>query len=423
MQSHISLDFVYPSLMEESLKLLETNYLFDKKLSFKRYDHCYALPAREVSNANGERCLGGGLYHDGEWVYNSGLNIHSLTPYEFDKQDVEYIDDDVIFLGATSAIWGHTITDGLQHVWWFQTECYLKEYRDKPIYYWGEKRLKGNYLELYKLAGIDISRLHFIDHKMLFKSIIVPDSSFVSCYPTGTHYFREYLYSIDHIISNCKIENTFEKKILFSEKQNSRNWGINEIECIAKGAGYFIVYPEEHSLQEQISFLQSADEVLSFESSVGHNIIFCKPGTHITILRKANYVNIYQVLINKIRDFNINVVDVHLSIMNNERFPYAGPFFVYANSSFCQLLDSKATSFPWHLFKKYIQYCLNDTPQNLSSRLFFPEEYRRILSNEIQTYKDALFSKLSSFSIIPCPKSTKQRIISKFVKNRIRHLI
>ena len=412
MPSSFCLDFVYPSLKKDTENLIQTHFAKEGKLSYRVYDNCYAAPAHSLLNANGEHCLGGGLIHNGEWVYNSGLNLHSLTPYEFDYKNVEYIDEEVIYIGIISSVWGHAITDGLQHLWWFLTKDYLDNHRDKTIYYWGEHPLSGNYLELLRLIGIDVSRLKFITRTILFKSVIVPDSSFVSNYPTGTHYFYEYVNTIDHIIAHCKFRPNSEKKVFISELSNSRNWGIKSIEKIAKKNGYKIIHPADLSLLEMIFILQGADDVMTFESSVGHNVVFCKPKTKIAILRKANYVNSYQSVINQIRDFDITIIDVHLSLMNNERFPYAGPFFVYANSNFCRYLNVQASPFPLSLLMKYFRYNLLDGEQSLNAKLCVPKNYIQILSNELDKSFNHFSQEYSrSVSFLPLPDSIKKELL------------
>lgn len=424
MPSLFSLDYVYPSLRADTIDLIETSFEKEGRLTIQVYEQCYAVPARFLLNANGEKCLGGGLVYNGEWVKNSGLNIHSLTPYEFDDHDVEFINEDVIYIGIVSSIWGHAITDGIQHLWWFQTNEYLDHHRDKNIYYWGEQPITGNFLELLRLAGVDISKLKHITRNLLFKSVIVPDSSFVSQYPKGTHYFNDYVITINHIISQCVIPPKTDKMLFLSEPSSRRNCGIQQLEMLAKKKGYRVLHPKDLSVQEQISFLQGAEDVITFESSVGHNILFCKPNTRITILRKANYANTYQSVINKIRDFDVRIIDVHLSLMNNERFPYAGPFFVYANSLFCRFLNIPKQPFPWSLLKDYIRSNINDSEENLNAKLVIPNNYVQIISSELNNEFNRFHLKLShAFSFLPFSESFKKRVIKRLMRVRIKQIV
>ena len=424
MSPQFSIDRVYPSLLKRTKELVDSTFLDDKRLSVLNYKNCYALPAKEITNKNGERCLGGGLCCGGEWVQNSGLNLHSLTPYAFNQNEADCIEEEVIFIGIVSSIWGHAITDGIQHLWWFNTEDYLSKYRDCKIYYWGDCPLTGNFLDLIQLAGIDSSKLRFVNRPLLLKSVLIPDSCFVSQYPIGTHYYSEYITTIDYIISRCSIRSNCRNKVFFSEPSSTRNWGVEQIEKVTHKAGYHIIYPGRHSLQEQISILQSSTDVMVFESSVGHNIVFCKPGTHIIILRKANYANIYQSAVNKIRDYSITLIDVHLSIMNNERFPYAGPFFVYANASLCDYLAVMTPTFPWHKFKEYVRYNLYDSESSLYAKMSIPDNYTRILANEIEKTRRINLNRIESvLSLVPVPKDMKKRLLLKLLKIRIRHLL
>lgn len=416
-------DYVYPFLLNQTKTLSNSVFLDGKPLGVKTYSNCYALPAKHLKNANGEDCLAGGLCCDGQWVYNSGLNYNGLTPYEFDCDKAEYVDDDVVYLGVLSSIWGHAITDGIQHLWWFFSEEYRNNHRNKKIYYWGDHPLSGNFLEIVRLSGVEIMNLQFVNRILLFRSVIVPDSSFVTNYPK-MYYHLEYLRTIDIIVANCACKKQKIEKVFLSEPSSKRNWGVSQIEKIARKVGYYVIHPANFSLQEQISLLQGAKDVMVFDSSVGHNVVFCKPGTRVTVLRKANYVNLYQTLINGMRDCEVRIVDVHLSLMNNERFPYAGPFFLYANDNLCNCLNIPRPSFPWALFKGYLRYCLYDDYQNLLVKLRIPDGYYSLLAQEVDAERSDCYNKVSFYcKCLPLPNGLKQKIVNKIVKVRIQHLL
>lgn len=330
-----------------------------------------------------------------------------------------------------SPVWGHAITDCLKHLWWFRTEEYQKKHKGKKLYYWGPKPLAGNFLELVGLAGVDVTKLLFIDEILLFRSIIVPDISFN--YTEGWA-SQEYLDTIDHIVSAIKPyrKEGFDK-VFLSERENTRLWGVKSIEKVARSAGYKVYYPGEHSLREQISVLQSVSNVLSFESSVGHNTIFCNPRIKVTMLRKESYPNKYQPIINELRDFDVNTVDASLSIMNDKRYPYAGPFFVYPNDSVCQAVFppsgpssvyEHSNLFPKTVFKRYIEYNLWGNEDGLAHKLVFSDVQAKSIAQEITKYRAWLNNRVERvFHFVPLPCSIKTKIITKISKYLVRHLI
>ena len=416
----------------------------EKILSTRTYKNCYALPLRYFQSEDGVNLFGGGLCCDGVWIRESALFPNSLAPYEFNPDDAFYVDDDVLFLGCTSDVWGHAITDCLKQLWWFRTEDYLNNHKEKIVFYWGPKPLAGNFLELVKLAGVDVPKLHYIDRAMLFRSIIVPDISFN--YTEGWA-CKEYLATIDLIISNLKpIHVKGVEKLFLSERESRRLWGVKSIEKIARSAGYKVYYPADHSLRDQISVLRSAKDVLSFESSIGHNTVFCYPRIHVTMLRKESYTNRYQPIINELREFSVTTVDASLSIMNDKRYPYAGPFFVYPNDSVCQAMISsiyqseskrfspslsflhkqKNTSlFPFKAFKNYLEYNLWGDKDALAHKLHtISETQADCIAKEISKYRDWQHDRISKlFRFIPLPLSLKERVIRKINKYLVRHLI
>lgn len=412
-----------------------------KILSIKTYENCYALPIRYLKTSENLDVHGGGLCHDGIWIKESGLFLNSLTAYDFDSEDVKYVDDDVVFIGYISPVWGHAITDCLKHLWWLNTEEYQENHKGKELYYWGPKPLFGNFLELVRLAGVDVAKLHFIDQKLLFRSVIVPDISFN--YTEGWA-CKEYLETIDLIITNVRpCCDKKVDKVFLSEREGRRNWGVRSIEKVARQAGFKIYYPGEHPLQEQISVFRSASVVMSFESSIGHNTVFCRPNTKLIMLKKANYVNKYQAIINEIGQFNVTVIDANLSVLNDDRYPYGGPFFVYPNDSVCQVIAETTNSksqdsffsitkrkqeninlFPTKTFNNYLRYLLWDDENTLSHRLVISDQYAKIISHEITKYREQQYKRINSFvGIFLLPQSLKEKIVRKLVKHKVRHLI
>lgn len=395
-----------------------------KRLSYRVYGHCYALPARPFTVDDDTSVIGGGLCCDSVWITESALFPNSLAPYEFDPNQADYVDDDVVFIGCMSPVWGHAITDCLKHLWWIRTADYLKNHAEKRLYYWGPRPLSGSFLELIRLAGVNCGRLHYIDRVLLFRSVIVPDISFN--YTEGWA-CREYRETIDRIVSNVGLRPIRVDKVFLSEREGLRTWGVKSIEKVARRAGFTIYYPGEHTLQEQISVFRSASTIMSFESSIGHNTVFCRPGIRLIMLRKANYENKYQAVINELGAFDVTTVDANLSIMNDDRFPYAGPFFVYPNGALCRAIglpqkQREAYHFPKKKFKKYFRWIWWDNERSLAHRLSFSEHDTRILAHEITKYRERQTKRISTvFKYIPLPQGIKEKAVRKIAKYMVRH--
>ena len=68
------------------------------------------------------------------------------------------------------------------------------------------------------------------------------------------------------------------------------------MENVFRKKGFKVFSPEELTVKQQIALLMNCDEFASTEGSCAHNSIFCKPGTKVLILRKADYANSYQIM-------------------------------------------------------------------------------------------------------------------------------
>ena len=406
--------------------------MIERNLSTQTYQNCYVLPYKHVKTPDGLDVSIGGLYCNGSWIKESALFPSALAASDFDEEEFEYIDEEVVFIGYMSDVWGHAITDCLKHLWWLRTDEYKEKHIGKKLIYWGPKTLSGNFLELVRLAGVDISKLYYIDRKIRYRSVIVPDLSFNYTEGWAT---KEYLDTIDLIVSNVKTYERKERKVFLSERETRRIYGIKTIEKVARSAGYTVYYPGEHSLQDQISVIRSASHILSFESSVGHNTIFCNSKTKVIMIRKADYPNVYQQIINELRNLDCTTVNSSLSVMNDERYPYGGPFFVYPNELLCnllmqtcdkksKLLNSFRILFPFKEFRDYIGYSSWCNEGLLAIRLLAKEEQLKVLAHEIVRYRESQIKKLNGLlKFVPLPSNLKERIVTKIAKYKVRRLV
>ena len=115
---------------------------------------------------------------------------------------------------------------------------------------------------------------------------------------------------------------------------------------------------------------QNCNFFASLEGSSAHNSIFCKPETNVFILRKSDFINAYQLAIDKINETETTYIDCNYSIMNSKRKPWTGPYFLYPNKQLCLCMEQNfnlhvKSHFPFLLFIKYIFASLYDKTLNL----------------------------------------------------------
>lgn len=119
-------------------------------------------------------------------------------------------------------------------------------------------------------------------------------------------------------------------KIYFTRTSldSSREYGENKIEQLFAKRGFKIISPEKLSIIEQLQILLNCKEFSTTEGSIAHNVLFLRPDTKVVILRKANYVNSYQLAVNQIAEVNVTYIDAHKSFFCNKKAPYLGPFYL-----------------------------------------------------------------------------------------------
>ena len=173
--------------------------------------------------------------------------------------------------------------------------------------------IRGNYLELLKLLGIDESKLLMVNQVTQFAEVIIPETSI---YP-GKYFTKEYKEIFDTIVNNSKVEFSNTRKIYCSramvKHKIKREIGEENIEKIFNDNQYESVHLEKMTLKEQIAILNSAQDIACISGTLPHNLLFVRNHAKVTILNKTYKMNMHQFLINQICSSEISFVDVNLS--------------------------------------------------------------------------------------------------------------
>ena len=346
----VNVQYTYPFLKKATIEFSRKSYYDGRTLRINHFKNCYALPYKALKNNNSNNIIGGGLI-----VPQLFQSIGTI--YECENNCCEHIGCDAIFIGyMCSTCWGHTITDSFARLWWVVKESDRLELDNMQIFYYGEENLTGNYLEIIKLLGISEDRLHYIKSVTHFDSVFVPDVCFDNL-RMPIRYTKEYVSLIDRLVLRSFVSEKYSK--IFLMKANSkRQICSEEIRQIITAEGYLCINPEQLSVDKQICIFQNAQIIISEEGSLSHNCIFCKEGTKIILLRKANSINIYQTIINQIRKLDVTYIDCNLSILNNPQHPHRGPFFLFANENFCNYFNCNKRPFPYDEFYNYLKNCI-----------------------------------------------------------------
>lgn len=324
-----NLDFVKADCREELEQLTKVDYFKTDKLGYKSYKDAYIVPA-DMTSPHFHR---GVLTSEGEIVQNSLLFERFEPDWEglVDLSKAKKTTDTVIYLGWLEPVWGHIITDCLKKLWFVFTEdCkQLIEAgaRLVAVIPWNSKAQK----DLFDLIGIPIDSIENVKQLTQYRKIIIPDNSIVANSDESRYYFREYKDVVSRLISKIPSTETIGK-VYFSRTSFSntkfwrrREYGERIIENTFRKLGYKIIFPEKMNIIETLTMIRNCECFASTEGSISHNALFCKPDTEVIIVRKVDYVNRWQLVINQASNVNVIYIDAHQSIISSGCL---GPFYM-----------------------------------------------------------------------------------------------
>ena len=347
-----------PGVLEQGLGRSSCeNHFCEGKLKVPKLQNAILVPPGTVS-------IGGGIWYDG--CYHPDSMLHRGWFDDTSLQEPMQWDDqpfDVFYLGMFCNCWGHCLTDGLKHVWPF-----VKGYCDtllkngvKLVYLTTGLReeLPGNFWSCLRLLGVPTDNVMHIIHPTRFRTVLLPEPSFFLSDSAGRQFTQEYVDTIDYIVSVCGVERSQKpsRRVYFTRSA----WQTEKADCgeriVARAferTGYEIVSPECMTFKEQVRLMQSCSDFAVTEGSCAHNAVFMRPHQKMTILRKANYINGYQLPINDLRSLDVTYLDVHWShLLAHPSAPWRGPFFLWVNQRLATFLGCRR-EFPIKSFLFYV---------------------------------------------------------------------
>lgn len=367
-----NLAYIYPEMEALTRKESEVKRFLDRPLSFQSFENAYVLPSKDLWKHG--KCYGGVVTAEGDFVESSAWHEGDrCDKYDFDPHTVQQSEATAIYMGFYNGCWGHAITDNLKKLWFLQTETcrQLVAQGAKLIYLTIDNKPQPQYVyRLFALAGVDLGALELVTELKQFHKIIIPDNSFVA--DRGQRYFtREYVATIDDIKNAAREyeakavhreRRSYPEKIYFTRThlKSQRDLGEKEIEKQFQGLGYAVIAPEEYAVEEQVLFLMNCKAFATTEGSISHNVVFTPSGTEVTIIRKCNDVNKYQMAVNEVANSEVTYIDAHHSSRAPKEAPWAGPFYLYHNRNLSQWSGKKMGCWPFFLRPSYGWYLIQD---------------------------------------------------------------
>lgn len=346
----ISYDFVNQTDKIQFTAENNKRYFSKQKLTVQEFTDSIVIP---------NDSLYGGVYCNNKFIYNTSLHrTWAKTFPEIVKAD-NYIEEDVVYIGMFHDVWGHCLTDNIKHLWFLFDEKFLHLKNLKYVFTTVNSsfQFSPNFSSLLKKLDVDVKKLIKIDAPVKFKKIYIPDECFFYNDKIKNYqYSSEYKNLISIISNNTPPLNTNYEKVYYSRTgiKDKKDIGEHNIEVFFSKRGFKILKPEQLSLD-----VKNCKYFASTEGSISHNIIFCRADANITILRKAKHaINGYQSLIDRINNQNITYIDCSMSVLNNKKSPWCGPFFIYVSKKLSDFYHVKKEPFPLIIFLGYICYHL-----------------------------------------------------------------
>lgn len=333
------------------------SHRFEKQLGCRMLENAYVAPYFKWDKSIG--CV----------IDDSGRAVKDSECLEW-KEDEQYYNineaatenERVIYLGFLVTVFGHSFTDDLRKLWFLHTDECKRLVADgwRLVFTTSWNRPLPDYLiEVFQMAGFDLSSAEQIKIITKFDKVCIPDNSIID-EGWGRSYCAEYIRAIETIKSRVPHSSKRYSKLYFTRshfsQSSKKEYGEKTIEREFKKRGYYIVFPEEHSIVEQIQMVQNCDCFAATEGSVAHLSLFCRPGTQVTIINKANYLNFHQVMINEYADLNVTYIEAHHSSKVDLLHPWWGPFYLCVNGFLERYFRHPILHLPYWALPSYWEY-------------------------------------------------------------------
>lgn len=311
----------------------------------------YLLPNRFAPR----RCFGHGgvLDADKNYVKRSEVNAYSKyagSPTEDDEMeiymgegyeigdDLEYLDEDVVYLGYLNNHWGHFLLDSCSRLYPFLTDKEGK-YKYAYVVNEGQEYVPGaSIARFFELLGIT-DRVLFIHKPVRCRSITIPEQGFM----INAYYSKEFLAVFEKVVSgvDCSKYPKYDKVYYARaslKKAQETELGESILLDLFKKNNFTIISPEKCTLDEQIAIVRNANLLAGITGTIPHNLLFAKPGQKMLIINKTHNLNLAQMDINLMKQADVCYVDAYLA-----KFPVLigdGPFLLDRSK---QLVDCFAS--------------------------------------------------------------------------------
>ena len=232
-------------------------------------------------------------------------------------ENIEFINEEVVFIGPLKKHFGHFILEGLARLWFFLDPNNLKY---KAVYLSEPGEDKFN--EFFELFGLKPENLIKIYKPTAFKRVFVPEQSF----SIQDQYHQKYKETIDQI--TLQVTPAIYKKVYFSKEfaYNIHGLGGKLIDQIFAENGYQVFYPEQLSISDMIAVLKGCEIFAAASGTNAHHAIFLSDNATSICINRSPHIHYIQTMIDRMKGLDSYYIEANVSLLPVSWS--AGPFLV-----------------------------------------------------------------------------------------------
>ena len=219
----------------------------------------------------------------------------------------------------------------------------------------GEEEPEGNYLEFYKMLGIEKEQLIHIEKPARFQKVFVPEAGFRPCIWYTEEYQRMFDLMTESVLKDKTLKEKFKniKKIYFSRRKFGKaaatEFGEEYIEQCFNQNGYESLGPETLTLREQIYVWNHAEAIACMNGTIPLNVVFCKnEKLKLTILNKMSIYHKNPYIYLYMRNIQAEFIDIYKEPLKG--YPKSlgeGPYLIKTGKEFFHYCQREKFEIPY----------------------------------------------------------------------------
>lgn len=338
------------------LNHLKVSHYCNSKLTSEVEENALCIPDQ---GKLGE-CFMGGIYtNEGEPVelsfQRNGFETAKKLIQKTDLSNVKFEDKKVVYLGQYRVHYGSFLVDSISRLWYTLDDPQNYQYVFLATQTVLGTSLHKSAVDFFNLLGISESQITIITEPTRYRKIIIPEEA----YTPLKEYHPEFLDIIRKVVRSASVEGIKPtEKVYFSRSKFAyklkSDFGEEFIAELFRCNGFEVIYPEEHSLAEQIFYVNNCKVFASIGGSCAHNILFSLTKPKMILLNRMNGYQFHQWFLNEMAGVEpITYVDAYTEPFKKVfKTEVTGPFLYWCNTNVKKFAKDYGMIIPRYSFWK-----------------------------------------------------------------------